>query len=348
MSRANYPNPSILLPPSVTLASHAPAGAARSVLQGPGGPTDGPGGQDGPVSSCSVRSLVLFGILDHYTRRPAADGGDGGEGGGEGAGAGRVIGTLLGKRYVDDMGHVTVEVTNCFAVPHAERGDEVAIGKDFNRQMLALHTRANRGESVVGWYATPCPETGRHVVDTSSLIHEFYSDECSDPVHLVVDAALADDRVGCRAYTSSALSVGGAALANAFHEVRVSLGATEPERICVDRMVRSEAAADGKQPPANEGDADVSRLRGSMETLLSMLESAGDYVDGVVDGSAIGDDRVGREVADTLASMPKVRPEAFAKAFEDGMQDLLMVTYLSNLTRAQLAIAEKLNATLGV
>ena len=39
-------------------------------------------------------------------------------------------------------------------MPHAERGDEVAIGKDFNKQMLALHLRANRKETVVGWYAS--------------------------------------------------------------------------------------------------------------------------------------------------------------------------------------------------
>jgi hypothetical protein len=65
-----------------------------------------------------------------------------------------------------------VEVTNCFAVPHAERGDEVAIGKDFNKQMLSLHLRANRKEQVVGWYAS-CAGGHGEIADTSSLIHEF-------------------------------------------------------------------------------------------------------------------------------------------------------------------------------
>ena len=77
-----------------------------------------------------------------------------------------------------------MEVTNCFAVPHAERDEEVAIGKDFNRQMLALHLRANRNETVVGWYATAFPGDGEQassncLANTSSLIHEFYT-VCGD------------------------------------------------------------------------------------------------------------------------------------------------------------------------
>jgi hypothetical protein len=86
---------------------------------------------DTAVTEVIVHPLVLLHVLDHHTRRQEANG--------------RVIGTLLGRR--DGK---TVEVTNCFAVPHAERGDEVAIGKDFNKTMLALHLRTNRKEVVVG------------------------------------------------------------------------------------------------------------------------------------------------------------------------------------------------------
>ena len=77
-----------------------------------------------------------------------------------------------------------MEVTNCFAVPHAERGEEVAIGKDFNKQMLALFNRTSRKEVVVGWYAStaaPTEGTNNHLIaDTSSLIHEFYAGESEE------------------------------------------------------------------------------------------------------------------------------------------------------------------------
>lgn len=48
------------------------------------------------------------------------------------------------------------------------------------------------------------------------------------------------------------------------------------------------------------------------------------------------------QMADTLAAVPRMRPEAFNRLFDDNLQDLLMVSYLSSLTRTQLAIAEKL------
>merc|ERR1719445_1697133 len=96
------------------------------------------GVEDSIARVIEVHPMVILSVLDHHTRRNE--------------GAGRVIGTLLGRRDGD-----RVEITNAFAVPHAERGDEVAIGKDFNRQMLALHLRANHNETVVGWYATAFP-----------------------------------------------------------------------------------------------------------------------------------------------------------------------------------------------
>jgi translation initiation factor 3 subunit F len=151
---------------------------------------------------------VLLHVLDHHNRRHDA--------------GSRVIGTLLGRRRHDDGGggeaggsrgsssssSVVVEVTGAFAVPHAERGDEVAIGKDFNRTMLGLHLRgtappaaaaaataaadrrgrqqpppppASSGPSalsdsfVVGWYASAGSHQDGLVQDTSSLIHEFYA-----------------------------------------------------------------------------------------------------------------------------------------------------------------------------
>lgn len=289
------------------------------------------------VTHLVVHPLVLLHVLDHHTRRQEA--------------GGRVIGTLLGRRDGNK-----VEVTNCFAVPHAERGDEVAIGKDFNKQMLALYNRTNRKESVVGWYASaalPVEEGGvvskastnnDLILDTSSLIHEFYAGESDegDPVHLVVDTRLQQDALSVRAFRSTPVMVQGEPLANLFHEVRLSLQSTEPETICLNQMAKGEKATIAK-------DADTTlALQVSMEKLYGLLDTALQYVDQVVEGKVTPDPEVGRQIADTLASVPRVRPEVFDRLFNDSLQDLLMVTYLSNITRTQLAIAEKLNASMGV
>ncbi|KAG5175489.1 translation initiation factor eIF3 f subunit [Tribonema minus] len=268
-----------------------------------------------------VHPVVLFSVLDHYLRRPE--------------GQVRVIGTLLGKVNAN-----VVEVTNSFAVPHQEKNDEVAVGKDFNKQMLALSGLVNGQERIVGWYATTFD--GAQVVDNSSLIHEFFTTECESPVHIVVDTSLASDTIGCRAYISSPLEIAGEALANVFHQVQVQLESSEAERICIDRMVKGQAGGVLTPDGIASVDSEAVSLESSMTRLLAMLEAASAFVDKVVAGEVPGDAQVGRKIADTLAVVPRMRPEAFAKMFDGNLQDLLMVSYLSSLTRTQLAIAEKL------
>ena len=280
---------------------------------------------DDSVNEVIVHPLVLLHILDHHTRRQED--------------SGRVIGTLLGRRDGS-----TTEVTNCFAVPHAERGDEVAIGKDFNKTMLALHMRSNRKEVVVGWYASAAAGEGvpALIADTSSLIDDFYSGETDegDPVHLVVDTRLETDSLSIRAYKSAPIVVQGDAVGNIFNELRLSLRSSEPEAICMSEMIASEK---GTTKPSSSDALEV-----SMEKLHSLLETALEYVNSVVDGKVQPDAELGRQIADTLASVPRIRPQVFDRIFHDSLQDLLMVTYLSNITQTQLTIAEKLNASLGV
>lgn len=266
-----------------------------------------------------VHPLAVLHVLDHHSRRQE----------------GRVIGTLLGR-----IDGTTVEITNCFAVPHAERGDEVAIGKDYNRKMLALHHHPRGGHSskevVVGWYASAAD--GGLVADTSSLIHEFYAGECEDgdPVHLVVDTRLLDECLQIKAYKSAPVIVQGEHVGNLFHELSLTLQSNEPETICLNAMIKG-----------SETTKEEAGLQFSMEQLYALLDSTLKYVDAVVEGKIQPDAEKGRQIADTLATVPRVRPEIFGKLFHNSLQDLLMVTYLSNLTRTQLEIAEKLNAALG-
>ena len=321
-------------------------------------------GSEASVSHVLVHPLVLFHILDHHTRRPVS--------------GQRVIGTLLGRRL--DAG--TVEITNCFAVPHVEGGDEVAIGKDYNRTMLGLHVRCNRKETVVGWYATAPPVTATTtsgatmtttatttttaaaandlIVDTSSLIHDFYAGESDDgdPIHLVVDTRLQADCLAVHAYKNVPIIVQQEQLGNLFHELKLTMKCNEPEMICLDEMVQQQlqqqtttttaSADEGNGQKVTASGPTVDALQVSMERLHELLEQTLSYVDSVVDGSTAADPELGRQIADTLATVPRIRPQVLDRLFHDSLQDLLMVTYLSNITRTQLTIAEKLNASLGV
>jgi hypothetical protein len=63
------------------------------------------------------------------------------------------------------------------------------------------------------------------------------------------------------------------------------------------------------------------------------------------EGRRKGDPAVGRYIADTLAVVPRFSKLEFERLFSESMQDALMVTYLSNLLRAQIALAEKLGTS---
>ena len=51
-------------------------------------------------------------------------------------------------------------------------------------------------------------------------------------------------------------------------------------------------------------------------------------------------------LADTMAAVPMMQPGVFEKTFHNGLQDLLMVSYLAHMTRTQLALAERIQAVL--
>ncbi|EOD04809.1 hypothetical protein EMIHUDRAFT_107489 [Emiliania huxleyi CCMP1516] len=133
-----------------------------------------------------VHPVVLFSVVDHYSRREE--------------GQGRVIGTLLGTG-------APVEIFSCFPVPHTESEEQVAVNTDFHATMLSLYQR------VVGWYST-----GDGVSDSSLLFHDFYGQDVERPVHLLVDLGLGTRRMSCKAYVSKQLSLGGATLGTSFEE----------------------------------------------------------------------------------------------------------------------------------
>uniref|UniRef100_K3W8M9 Eukaryotic translation initiation factor 3 subunit F n=1 Tax=Globisporangium ultimum (strain ATCC 200006 / CBS 805.95 / DAOM BR144) TaxID=431595 RepID=K3W8M9_GLOUD len=272
------------------------------------------------VCEVKVHPVVVFQILDRALRRSEEQD--------------RVIGTLLGR-----VENGVAEITNSFAVPHLENGDEVAVGKDFHTQMYDLHQRVNENEVVVGWYATTADgmSVNTSLVDEHScLIHEFYGSVCEMPVHVVIDTSLQTDQLQVSAFVSTPLEAAESALVNQFKQIQVTQKMSEPEAIALSAMAPKEDSESVSLP------TELAALEASMERLYACLENASSYVSDVVEGKIVSDAKVGREIADALASIPAIRPDQFDQIFSSGLQDLLMVSYLSGLTQAQLSMAEKL------
>lgn len=273
-----------------------------------------------------LHPVVVLSILDHYKRRNQDQT--------------RVVGTLLGERHGN-----TVFIKNCFPVPHLEGDDQVAVDMDYHNNMLALHNRVSPNEVVVGWYST-----GAEVSYVSSLIHDVYKSEADrtkgkEPVHLTVDTGLTNASLGVTAYLAKTLKVGTKSVISKFEPVSLDLHAYEAEKIAVDALING-APDDGKLDAPATMLNDMENLDLSMNKLLDMLESVSNYTNRVKSGEIQGDPDLGRAISNALAAVPHIDPSTFEKMFTQNIQDLLMIVYLSNLTRTQLALADKINGLL--
>jgi len=221
-----------------------------------------------------VHATAVFGMLNSFGRRPPKQE--------------RVIGTLLGRvregvievrinifkifcRFPNAA--IKPKITDCFGVPHLEKTDElyVAINKDYHKSMYNFHRLINRREQIVGWYTTTMPD-GRQILDSSTLIHEFYSDECNNPVHIVLDTTLAGDSVGIRAYFSQPMMVGDYAFANMFNEVKVDIALTDAETTCLYHMIRGQDEPWESTAVVSKIQNESTSLRISMENLVALID----------------------------------------------------------------------------
>ena len=67
------------------------------------------------------------------------------------------------------------------------------------------------------------------------------------------------------------------------------------------------------------------------------------YVEAVLAGRETADSSVGRNLHDLVQSVPMMGTDEFEKMLNSNMRDLLMVIYLSQLTKTQLQLNEKLS-----
>ncbi|KTG44341.1 hypothetical protein cypCar_00010967 [Cyprinus carpio] len=269
----------------------------------------------GPV--VKIHPVVLASIVDSYERRNE--------------GASRVIGTLLGTTDKH-----SVEVTNCFSVPHNESEDEVAVDMEFAKNMYELHKKVSPSEVIIGWYAT-----GYDITEHSVLIHEYYSREAPNPIHLTVDTALQSNKMNIRAYVSSQMGVPGKTVGVMFTPLTVKYIYYDTERIgglnalsIVDLLQRTR-----ESPSRTNGlTTDLAQVASAAGRVQEMLSTVLSYIEDVLSGKVMADNSVGRYLMDLVNKVPKITAEDFESMLNSNINDLLMVTYLANLTQAQIAL----------
>jgi translation initiation factor 3 subunit F len=286
---------------------------------------------------------ALFSILDHSLRRNADQE--------------RVIGTLLGTRSEDGT---EVEIRSTFAVGHTETTDQVEVDMEYQKQMLALHLKANPKEVLVGWYAT-----SSELNTFSALIQNFYSGQGDGTwphpaVHLTVSTEAGKD-IETRAYISAPVGVTAerAADSAAFipvpHEIRYG----EAEKSGLEAI----AAARDSEERAATLFTDIEALERAVEEVLGMIDRVSRYVESVMDEEAPASTALGQFLLNALALAPKVEPADIERDLyvipspriitpmnrlannirsNNHIQDVLVVSYLANTIRTQMELSNRL------
>ncbi|XP_068627923.1 eukaryotic translation initiation factor 3 subunit F [Battus philenor] len=263
-----------------------------------------------------IHPVVLFQIVDAYERRNAD--------------SHRVIGTLLGT---SDKG--VVEVTNCFCVPHKEHADQVEAELNYAMDVYELNRRVNASENIVGWWAT-----GNEVTNHSSVIHEYYSRECREPVHVTLDTSLAGARMGLRGYVCAPLGVPRGKQGCMFTPVDVSLTCYEPEVVGL-QLCQKTMGANGRARQVKPV-LDLAQVADAASKLSSLLDQVLQYVEEVLAERATPNNSAGRALLELAHSLPSLAADSLADAFASSVKDLLMVVTLAQLIKTQLQLNEKL------
>jgi len=284
--------------------------------------------------SCRVHPVAVLKILDAYVRRPE--------------GARRIIGTLLG--WISE-GSV-VDITDSFPVVHKDTDETVLMDQDYHKQMLSLRQKVSPREVVVGWFST-----GLDINATSAVIHAFYCTKESQftatavlpgPVHLLVDTTLSGATFGIKAFVNIRTAVAESLLQ--FHEVPLRVQTSAAEKSGISQLMQArrasrEAAAAGSGP---KGISALDGFEGGLKELLGLFRRIREYVRAVQQKQVAGDLAVGRGLTSALCSEPVIDASAVEQLCTNSLQDALMVVYLSNLTRTQISIAEKVHSRFNI
>ena len=214
-----------------------------------------------------------------------------------------MIGTLLGTRTEDGQ---EVEIRNCFAVGHTETAEQVEVDMDYQKQMLALHLRANPKEVLVGWYATSA-----ELNTFSALIQNFYGGQGDGTwPHPAVHLTLSTEpgkAIDIRTYVSAPVGVTAerAADSAAFIPVPYHLHYGDAEKSGLDLI----AGAKDTENRTAAVVSDIESLEKAIEEVLRLLERVARYVEAVIEEETSPSNALGQFLLNALALAPKVDVE---------------------------------------
>jgi len=156
---------------------------------------------------------------------------------------------------------------------------------------------------------------------------------------MTLDTTMNSGKMTMKAHVFVPLEVPGATAGSMFTPVPIEVVASEPEIAGLDLLHKTKF----QKARAVEPMPDLTKVSEAATNLELMLDTLIKYIEAVIDGSEVADNSVGRTLWDLVQSVPKMDSATFEKMLNSNLRDLLMVIYLSQLTKTQLQLNEKLS-----
>lgn len=188
------------------------------------------------------------------------------------------------------------------------------------------------------------------VNEYSVVIHEYYSRECSSPIHLTVDPT--EEGIAVKAYTSILFGVPGKSMGTMFtpiDDVSISY-CSDPEltglRSCMYAAGLPSVSSNSKPVYLdNELDQILSMSTKCQENIAKIVK----FIDEKILSGSVGkstmpanSNDIGRQLMNMIENIIPFGGED-DDAFNSNLKDFLMIVYLSNLSKTQLLLNEKIS-----
>lgn len=232
-----------------------------------------------------------------------------------------------------------VEVRNCFAIPHTETEEQVEVDVEYQKNMLSLQLKANPREVLLGWYTTSL-----ELNNFSALIQNFFASPETGTfpypaVHLTVSTE-AGAQIDARTYISAPVGVNAERAAESclFIPVPYEIRYGDAEKSGLELISGAKDNENRIAPVVG----DIEGLERAIEHTLDLVERVSEYVGSVLDEEREPNNALGQFLMNALSLAPKVDPADMERDFNNHIQDILVVSYLTNTIRTQIDLSQRL------
>ncbi|VDD92677.1 unnamed protein product [Enterobius vermicularis] len=278
-----------------------------------------------------VHPVVYLTIADAFERRSNKPGAND-----------KALGTLLGFYEKN-----AIQVTNCYAIPFSEQKEDTPeLDDGFNQSMLQMMKRSTPSEQPVGWFYTNA-DLSAHCLPYhdyyTRLISELSAKKDPPPVLLLtVDTTFSSQeekfRLPVRAYIRTKAGIPGSRDPHCaiFNPLKVEMDAFPGENVALS-LIQSGTSSKQRETSLETGLEQLERSTGKMVVWLEKLLA---YVN---NPELPADSSMGRRMMDIVTTAAShMSEEKLDSLVKNSLRDYMMISYLSNLTKTQLSLQERL------